>query len=85
MGEIVELTRLDDSKCEQARASMIAALEGLLEEARAGRMASVCFVAIPRGRQSLGFGFLHMPDCGLHEMVGATTMLNDHLRSVVQA
>jgi len=84
MGEIVELCRIADSKREQARDAMVAALEDLLERAREGKVASVCFVSIPTDRESLGFGLLHLPDCGIHEMIGAATILSDQLRSIVR-
>lgn len=84
MGEIVELGLVADSKRDQARDTMVKALEGLLERAQNGQVASVCFVSIPTNRETLGFGLLHLPDCGIHEMIGATTILSDHLRSIVR-
>ena len=82
MGELVDIRRREDRQREEARNVMVAALEGLLERARQDHLASICFVAIPRDRNSLGVGILHTPECRLHEMVGATTILNDQVRDL---
>ncbi len=84
MGEIVKLNRPEDVERKEAREIMIAALESLLERARADSLSSVCFVAIPSDRETLSIGAIHTPDCGSHELVGATTMLSDYVRQIVQ-
>jgi hypothetical protein len=52
----------------------------LLERVRRDELVGLLFVGIPTDRQSLSIGLLKYDGCGVHEMVGATTILQDYLR-----
>jgi hypothetical protein len=79
MGDVVELTRHKDETQDRAREAMVAALEALLDRARSGSLISVCFVAIPRDRNTLNIGVVNSPECKFHELIGAAVILSDQL------
>lgn len=79
MGEVVKLTQPKDEMHDRACNAMVAALEALLDRARAGTLISVCFVAIPRDRHTLKIGVVNSPECRFHELLGAAVILSDQL------
>jgi len=81
MGDIINI---GDVICERDREDRQRMENALIQRVREGELVGILFVAIPTNRQSLTIGLLKANGCGIHEMVGASTMLNDYLRDASQ-
>ena len=81
MGDIINI---GDVICERDREDRQRMENALIQRVREGELVGILFVAIPTNRQSLSIGLLKANGCGIHEMVGASTMLNDYLRDASQ-
>lgn len=84
MGDIINIGDVIGERDREDRQRMENALQGLIQRVREGELVGILFVAIPTNRQSLSIGLLKANGCGIHEMVGASTMLNDYLRDASQ-
>lgn len=80
MGEVVDIGNIISEKHRSDRERMESALLTLLDRVRSDELVGLLFVAIPGDRKSLSIGMLKYEGCGVHEMVGASTMLQDFLR-----
>ena len=80
MGEVIDIDEIISGKHRTDRERMEAALLALLERVRSDELVGLLFVAIPSDRESLSIGLLKYEGCGIHEMIGAATMLQDYLR-----
>ena len=80
MGEVIDIGEIISEKHRGDRERMESALLALLERVRSDELVGLVFVAIPNDRQSLSIGLLKYEGCGIHEMIGASTMLQDFLR-----
>ena len=80
MGEVIDIGEVISEKHRSDRERMENALLELLERVRSDELVGLLFVAIPSDRESLSIGMLKYEGCGIHEMVGASTMLQDYLR-----
>jgi hypothetical protein len=85
MAKLVSLERVKDQRAREKRKRLVTALENLLARAKSGEISGVCFAAIPADRQSLCIAALHNDDCGFYELVGAATLMADHVVSAARA
>lgn len=83
MGDLIRLEDLNKAKSQEERARMVEGLRDLLMRAEAGELHAVSYVAIPVDRECLAVGVLKTAECGMHEVVGATTILSEYLRKAV--
>lgn len=83
MGDLIRLEDLNKAKAQEERVHMVEGLRDLLMRAEAGELHAVSYVAIPVDRDCLSVGLLKTSECGMHEVVGATTILSDYLRKAV--
>ena len=58
--------------------SLIAGLKKLLAAAEKGEIKGLCYVTV-NTNDMLSFGILHTSDCGVHELVGVSQLLNFRL------
>jgi hypothetical protein len=80
MGDLIRLEDLNKEKAREERVHMVQGLKDLLARAEAGELHAISYVAIPIDRECLSVGLLKTSECGMHEVVGATTILSDYLR-----
>ncbi|WP_439542527.1 hypothetical protein [Hyphomicrobium sp.] len=83
MGDLIRLEDLNKAKTQEERVRMVEGLRDLLARAEAGELHAVSYVVIPADRECLSVGVLKTSECGMHEVVGATTILSDYLRQAV--
>jgi hypothetical protein len=83
MGDLIRIDSVVQEKEREERARMADGLRQLAKRAEDGELLAVAFVAIPHEREGLSVGLLKTKQTGLHELVGATTILNDYLRKAV--
>lgn len=83
MGKLIRIDGFLQEKDREERACMAASLRELAGRAENGELLAVAFVVIPQHRENVDVGILKMPEVGLHELVGATTILNDHVRKAM--
>jgi hypothetical protein len=83
MGDLIRLEDLNKAKTQEERLRMVDGLRELLIRAEAGELLAVSYVVIPADRECLAVGLLKTSECGMHEVVGATTILSDYLRKAV--
>lgn len=80
MADIINIDDIVAQKDREERRRIENALQDVIESVRKGELVGVLFVGIPTHRESLSIGVLKKQGCGFHEMIGASTMLNDYLR-----
>ena len=67
-----------DKKAVQDQEALVLGLKQLLEAAENGELKGVCYATV-NNDDHLSFGILSTPDCGVHELVGVSQMLNFRL------
>lgn len=80
MGDLIRIDQIVENHERERRSRMAEALRDLALQAEKGDLRGVAFVTIPLKRENLSIGLVQMDDVALHELVGATTILNDYLR-----
>ena len=75
---LVLLSEEREKKAVQDQAALVLGLKNLLEAAENGELKGVCYATVNNDDQ-LSFGILSTPDCGVHELVGVSQMLNYRL------
>jgi hypothetical protein len=75
---LVLLSEEREKKAVQDQAALVLGLKNLLEAAENGEVKGVCYATVNNDDQ-LSFGILSTPDCGVHELVGVSQMLNFRL------
>lgn len=79
MTNLVLLSGEREKKDLEGQRRLIEGLQELLVRAEAGDLKALCYGGIGADGQSISLGILHNGAIGLHEMVGLSQMLNDHL------
>lgn len=85
---MADIITIDDAKAEKARHAneqIIASLEHLVDQAKAGEIIGYCFVGIPPDRHTIKIGAVANETCGSHELVGASAMLADFISGLASA
>ena len=75
---LVLLSEEREKKAVQDQAALVLGLKNLLEAAENGELKGVCYATV-NNDDELSFGILSTPDCGVHELVGVSQMLNYRL------
>ena len=75
---LVLLSEARDKKAVQDQEALVHGLKRLLEAAENGELKGVCYATVNTDDE-LSFGILSTPDCGVHELVGVSQMLNYRL------
>jgi hypothetical protein len=75
---LVVLSEEREKKTIQDQEALVLGLKKLLEAAENGELKGVCFATVNTDDE-LTFGILATPDCGVHELVGVSQMLNFRL------
>lgn len=90
MGDVIRIDdafrEIDDAIQQRKREQhtrMAENLRALATRAEKGELLGVAFVALPSDREAVSVGVLKTEQTGLHELVGATTILNDYLRKAI--
>jgi hypothetical protein len=78
MTNLVLLSQERKKKSIQAQEHLVWGLKKLVEAAEKGELRGVCYATV-NINDMISFGILHTPDCGVHELVGVTQMLNFRL------
>ena len=78
MTNLVLLNREREKKSIEGREDLVFGLKKLLEAAEKGELKGVCYATV-NDNDMLSFGILHTPECGVHELVGVSQMLNYRL------
>ena len=76
--KLVLLSQEREKKSVEDQESVVAGVKRLLEAAENGELKGVCYATVNRG-DLLSFGVLHTSECGVHELVGVSQMLNFRL------
>lgn len=74
---ILHRTRAE-KECLQQEA-IVARIEELLGRAKAGDVRGVCYAMLLANGHAISIGMIKDDTCGLYEMVGAATILADHM------
>ena len=82
MPDIVLLSKVRERKSLEAHENLVAGLKKLLKAAKRGELRGLCYATVSTN-DVLTFGILHTPDCGLHELVGVSQILNFRLTQAV--
>jgi hypothetical protein len=82
MNKLVVLERVRDKRTAEKQERLIDGLKELLQRAESGSLKGVCYASIGSDDETLSFGVLHTPACGVHELVGLSQILNDRLLQV---
>ena len=75
---LVVLSEEREKKAVQDQAALVLGLKNLLEAAENGELKGVCYATV-KNDDELSFGILSTPNCGVHELVGVSQMLNFRL------
>ena len=75
---VVLLNQERAKKNAEDQEGLVAGLKRLLDAAERGELKGVCYATINSG-DMLSFGILHTSECGVHELVGVSQMLNFRL------
>ena len=75
---LVLLSEAREKKAVQDQAALVLGIKNLLEAAENGELKGVCYATV-NNDDELSFGILSTPDCGVHELVGVSQMLNFRL------
>jgi hypothetical protein len=75
---VVLLSQEREKQAIEDQQTLIAGIKKLLQAAENGELKGVCYATVNRG-DMLSFGILHTSECGVHELVGVSQMLNFRL------
>jgi hypothetical protein len=75
---LVVLSEEREKEAVQDQAALVLGLKNLLEAAENGELKGVCYATV-NNDDELSFGILSTPNCGVHELVGVSQMLNFRL------
>jgi hypothetical protein len=75
MTNLVLLSQVRAKKNIEGQENIVAGVKKLLKAAEDGELKGICFATVNQ-TDVLSFGVLHTPDCGAHELVGVSHMLN---------
>jgi hypothetical protein len=75
---LVILSEEREKKAVQDQEALVDGLKKLLAAAENGELKGVCYATVNTGDE-LTFGILSSPNCGIHELVGVSQMLNFRL------
>ena len=78
MTNLVLIKEEREKKSEEGRQDLIKGLRKLLERAEAGDLKGVCFAGVDFDGD-MTIGVLRAGGCGIHELVGLSSILNDSL------
>ena len=78
MTNLVLLSQEREKKSVEDQETLVLGLTKLLEAAENGELRGVCYATVNHG-DMLSFGVLHTSECGVHELVGVSQMLNFRL------
>ena len=76
--DLVSLSQKHDEKSAEDQESLVAGIKKLLEAAEKGEIKGLCY-ATANTNDMLSFGILHTSECGVHELVGVSQLLNFRL------
>ena len=76
--DLVTLSQKRDQKSAEDKESKVAGLKKLLEAAEKGEIKGLCYATV-NTNDMLSFGILHTSECGVHELVGVSQLLNFRL------
>lgn len=79
MGEIVSFELAKEEKLRHSRDSAADELDHLAELARAGQIRGACYVMLTADGERTLTGFMKGEACGMHELVGASSLLHDYI------
>lgn len=79
MGEIVSFDLAKEERLRHSRESAADELEHLAELARSGEIKGACYVLLTSDGDKTLTGFMKGEQCGMHELVGASSMLHDYI------
>jgi hypothetical protein len=82
MNKLVVLEGVRKQRVSDKQERLIDGLKELLQRAQSGSLKGICYACIASDDETLSFGVLHTPDCGVHELVGLSQILNDRLLQV---
>ena len=82
MNKLVVLDRVREKRAAGRHERLIDGLKELLQRAESGTLKGVCYACIGSDDETLSFGVLHTPACGVHELVGLSQILNDRLLQI---
>ena len=75
---LVVLSEEREKKAIEDQEALVLGIRQLLEAAENGELKGVCYATVSNDDQ-LSFGILSTSDCGVHELVGVSQMLNHRL------
>ena len=78
MTNLVLLNQEREKKSIEGREGLVLGLKKLLEAAEKGEVRGLCYATV-NNDDTISLGILHTPDCGVHELVGVSQMLNHRL------
>ena len=76
--KLVLLSEEREKKSVEDQESLVTGLKRLLVAAENGELKGVCYATVSTG-DLLSFGVLNTSECGVHELVGVSQMLNFRL------
>ena len=78
MTKLVLLSKERDKRAVEDQEAVVVGLRKLLEAAENGEIKGVCYATV-NTEDELTFGVLATSDCGVHELVGVSQLLNYRL------
>jgi hypothetical protein len=77
VGQVRSLLKVVNRRKREGTDAIVAELNYLLAKAKAGEIRGLCYSAVtPVGCES---GYVKVPGCGMHELIGGSTILGEHL------
>jgi hypothetical protein len=77
MTAVTSLTEVVSAKKREGQEAIIAELKYLMGKAKAGEISGLCYSVVTN--KACHSGYVKVPGCGMHELVGGAAMLSDYL------
>ena len=78
MAELVVLQG-NRKKLTEDQNRLVSQLEDVLNDARTGKVRGMVYATVCGDDHAITLGILNVEDCGIHELIGLSQMLNDRL------
>jgi hypothetical protein len=79
VGDVVSFDAAKEEKVKHSREAAAGELERIVEMARTGQIKGACYVMLTADGDLTLTGFMKGEQCGMHELVGASSLLHDYI------
>jgi hypothetical protein len=79
VGDVVSFDAAKEEKVKLSREAVAVELEHIIEMARTGQIKGACYVMLTADGDLTLTGFMKGEQCGMHELVGASSLLHDYI------